>query len=71
MSFGHLFSQELRPMPLDLDALTSKAIDFNFEEDMATDTFSVMQISDLYTLQLLSFLFTDRPKMEIVLKSPE
>ncbi|WP_323788046.1 hypothetical protein [Psychroserpens sp.] len=55
LSVGQLLAQELRPMPLDLDNLTSKAIDFNFDESTPTDEFSVLSICDMYTLQLANY----------------
>ncbi|WCO00715.1 hypothetical protein [Psychroserpens ponticola] len=55
LCFGHVFSQELRPMPLDLEALTNQEIDFNFEEDMQSNVLSFLQVYDAYTMQILKF----------------
>ncbi|WP_298758702.1 outer membrane beta-barrel protein [uncultured Psychroserpens sp.] len=50
-----VFSQELRPMPLDFETMMTN-VDFNFEEPITSKEVSFFQLgTDLYNLQVLSF----------------
>ncbi|MCD2259857.1 hypothetical protein [Psychroserpens luteolus] len=51
-----VFSQELRPMPLDFETMMTNAVDFNFEEPITSNEACLFQLgTDLYNLQVLSF----------------